>query len=79
MSVHCCNRYCDIDDEFHRLQKDTGEYNGDWSDKDVFDFLDAEVEECGEQRQKLEKTRPNEGDVCPHCWGLLDSPDDNEK
>ncbi len=69
MSVHCCNRYYEIDEEFCRLIKDTGEYNGDWSDLDSFEFLMDEVKDK-ELLKKLEGARRT-GNVCPHCWGKL--------
>ena len=57
MSVHCCNKYCDIDEEFHRLQKDLLGYNGDMSNEDAYYWLLEKFSDMPEFLKKL--TPPN--------------------
>lgn len=68
MSLHCCNRFCELDEEFCRVQKDLLDYNGDMSDRQAYDFL---MERVSPELQKKLRPATRKTEVCPHCWGPL--------
>jgi len=58
MSVHSCNKLCELDDEFHKIQKYEGESEMWWATpNEMREFLHRKIEKIYNLIRKLDELK----------------------